>query len=154
MKKLVLAALFISAFAGSALAQETPAPAAKSKSPSPAAAIKQLEHDWTDAEKTGDADKLNQVLADDWSALGPDGAKITKASFVESYKSGKSKLESFDFGAMDVKVLGNVAVVQGSDTEKSVTDGKDSSGKYVWTDVFAKRDGKWVVVRSQISKVK
>ena len=154
MKKLVLAALFISVFAGSALAQEKPAPGAKSKSPSPAAAIKQLEHDWTDAEKTGDADKLNQILADDWSALGPDGAKITKASFVESYKSGKSKLESFDFGAMDVKVLGNVAVVQGSDTEKSVTDGKDSSGKYVWTDVFAKRDGKWAVVRSQISKVK
>ncbi len=154
MKKLVLVALFIAVFAGPAPAQEKSAPEAKSKSANPAAAIKQLEHDWIDAAKTGDADKLNQILADDWSALGPDGTKITKAAFVENYKSGKSKIESFDFGAMDVKVLGNVAVVQGSDTEKSVTDGKDSSGKYAWTDVFAKRNGKWVVVRSQISQVK
>jgi hypothetical protein len=49
-----------------------------------------------------------------------------------------------------VKVLGSVAVVQGTNTEKSTSaDGKDSSGKYAWMDVFVKRDGKWVVVRSQ-----
>ena len=65
-----------------------------------------------------------------------------------------SKLESFDFGPMSVKVLGNVAVVQGSDTEKSTANGKDSSGKFVWMDVFAKREGKWVAVRSQSAMVK
>jgi hypothetical protein len=49
-----------------------------------------------------------------------------------------------------VKVLGNVAVVQGTNTEKSTsTNGKDSSGKYAWMDVFVRRDGKWVIVRSQ-----
>jgi ketosteroid isomerase-like protein len=152
MKKFVLAVLLISVVAGFSLAQEKPAPAVKA--PSVSAAIKQLEHDWTDAAKAGDTDKLSQIIADDWSGLGPDGAKLTKAAFLEAYKSGKSKLESFDFGAMDVKVLGNTAVVQGSDTEKSTTDGKDSSGKYAWTDVFVKRDGKWVAVRSQLNKVK
>lgn len=152
MKKFVLAALLISVVAGFSLAQEKPAPAVKA--PSVSAAIKQLEHDWTEAAKAGDTDKLSQIIADDWSGLGPDGAKLTKAAFLEAYKSGKSKLESFDFGAMDVKVLGNTAVVQGSDTEKSTTDGKDSSGKYAWTDVFVKRDGKWVAVRSQLNKVK
>jgi hypothetical protein len=55
---------------------------------------------------------------------------------------------------MDVKVLGNVAIVQGSDTEKSVTNGQDSSGKWVWMDVFVKRDGKWQAVRSQSAQVK
>ncbi|MDP9338235.1 MAG: nuclear transport factor 2 family protein [Acidobacteriota bacterium] len=152
MRKLALAASLISAFAGVSVAQEKPAPAAKA--PSVSAAIKQLEHDWTDATKAGDTDKLGQIIADDWAAVGPDGAKMTKQSYLESYKSGKSKLESFEFGAMDVKVLGNTAVVQGSDTEKSMGDGKDTSGKYVWTDVFVKRDGKWVAVRSQLAKVK
>lgn len=69
-------------------------------------------------------------------------------------KSGASKVETFAFGPMDVKVLGNVAVVQGSDTEKSTSAGKDSSGKYLWMDVFVKRDGKWVAVRSQTAMVK
>jgi hypothetical protein len=65
-------------------------------------------------------------------------------------KTGKFKLESFEFGPMDVKLLGSIAVVQGTNTEKSTSaDGKDSSGKYAWMDVFVKRDGKWVIVRSQ-----
>jgi len=64
------------------------------------------------------------------------------------------KLTSIEVGPMEVKVLGTVAVVQGSDTEKSMFKGKDTSGKYVWMDVFAKRDGKWVAVRSQIAQIK
>jgi ketosteroid isomerase-like protein len=151
MKNLVVVTVLFALSAGVAFAQ-TPAPAAKA--PSASQAVKQAERDWSDAAKAGDTDKLSQIIADDWSGLGPDGVKLTKSAFIDSYKSGKSKLESFEFGPMDVKVLGNVAVVQGSDTEKSVTDGKDSSGKYSWTDVFAKRDGKWVAVRSQLTKVK
>src|ERR1039457_4750326 len=48
----------------------------------------------------------------------------------------------------------HVAVVQGRDTEKSMTHGKHSSGKYVWMDVFVKRDGKWRAVRSESTMVK
>jgi len=50
---------------------------------------------------------------------------------------------------MDVKVLGDVAVVQGSHVETSTTNGQRVSGEVVWMDVFANRNGKWVVVRSQ-----
>jgi hypothetical protein len=55
---------------------------------------------------------------------------------------------------MDVKVIGTVAIVQGSDTEKSSSKGKDTSGKWVWMDVFVKRDGKWQAMRSQSAMVK
>jgi len=42
--------------------------------------------------------------------------------------------DSFDFGPMDVKVIGNVAVVQGSDTEKNTYKGTDTSGNGLgWT---------------------
>ena len=150
MKKLAGAVLFVCVFVALVLAQ-SPKPA---KGPSVADAVKQLEKDWTDAMKAGDTEKLSQILADDWTGLGNDGKKSTKQSYLADVKSGKSKLESFEFGPMDVKVLGNVAVVQGSDTEKSMTDGKDSSGKWVWMDVFAKRGDKWVAVRSQTAMVK
>jgi uncharacterized protein (TIGR02246 family) len=149
MKKVAGAVLLVFACVGLAFAQTQTAPA---KGPSVAQAVKQLEHDWIDAEKAGDADKLSQILADDWTSIGSYG-KDTKQSLLADVKSSADKIESYEFGPMDVKVLGSVAVVQGSDTEKSTAKGKDSSGKYVWMDVFVKRDGKWVAVRSANAKM-
>lgn len=115
--------------------------------------LKQLERDWTDAQKAGDVEKLAAILADDWRGVGYDGTRTTKAEAIADLKEGKTKVTSFEFGPMDVKILGNVAIVQGTDTEKSSTRGEDTSGKWVWTDVFVKRGEKWVAVRSQSAKV-
>jgi hypothetical protein len=117
-------------------------------------ALKQLEKDWSDAQKSRDIEKLRTILAEDWQGLGSDGAISTKRDFLNDVKSGASKLDSFEMGPMDVKVMGRVAVVQGSDVEKSSNHGKDTSGKWVWTDVFVDRDGKWVAVRSQSAMAK
>jgi ketosteroid isomerase-like protein len=154
VKKLALATLLVCACTGLAFAQAPGPAAAPSKTPSVSQALQQMEHDWVDAAKTGDVDKLGSILGDDWVGLGYGAGKATKQSMLADVKSGASKVETFAFGPMDVKVLGNVAVVQGSDTEKSTSAGKDSSGKYLWMDVFVKRDGKWVAVRSQTAMVK
>jgi ketosteroid isomerase-like protein len=116
--------------------------------------LKQIETDWLQAMKDRNTARLNEIVADDWQDIWVDGSRGTRQTLVESIKSGRYKMESFEMGPLDVKMLGNVAVVQGSDTEKSTYDGKDSSGKYVWTDVYVKRGGKWVAVRSQVAKVK
>ncbi len=116
--------------------------------------IKQLERNWTAAMEAANSSQLSQILADDWTGLYTDGATLTKQQFLGELKSGDMKLQSFEFGPMDVKVIGSVAVVQGSDTEKSSMKGKDTSGKWVWMDVFEKRDGKWQAVRSQVAKVR
>jgi ketosteroid isomerase-like protein len=155
MKKIAGTILLICASAGLAFGQTPMAPpAATAKAPSVSADVKQVEQDWTDAMKAGDTDKLSQILGDDWVGLGPDGARETKKTWLDEVKAGTFKMTSMDIGPMEVKVLGSVAVVQGSDTEKSMYKGKDTSGKYVWMDVFAKRDGKWVAVRSQIAQIK
>lgn len=136
---------------------QTPSAAAPAQTASVSDAVKQIEHDWVDAAKGGGTDKLNQIIADDWIGIDYDGTKETKESYLREVRlagTTGSSIADYEFGPMDVMALGNVAVCQGSDTEKSITRGKDSSGKYVWMDVFAKRDGKWVAVRSQSAKVK
>jgi ketosteroid isomerase-like protein len=154
MKKLVGTVLMVCAGIGLALADPPgPTAAATAKGPSVSQTIKQLEQDWSDAMKAGDVDKISQIVADDWTGLEYDGSKETKQSLLAGVKAGKDTAASVENGPMDVKVLGSVAIVQGSDTEKSTLNGKDSSGKYVWMDVFVKRDGKWVAVRSQSAKV-
>jgi ketosteroid isomerase-like protein len=154
MKKLAGVALLVCACVGLLLAR-TPASGAarQAKGMSVAQTLKQVEHDWLEAEKAADVAKLGQIIADDWVGV-HNTERETKQSYLASVKSGSTKIESFEMGPMDVKVLGSVAVVQGSDTEKSITNGKDSSGKYVWMDVFVKRGGKWVAVRSQIAMMK
>lgn len=153
MKKFAGAILLVCACAALAFARPQGA-AAPAKAPSVSDAIKQLERDWIDAAKAGDADKLGAIIADDWMGIQADGAVWSKKTELNSVKSGESKLESVEIGPMEVKVMGSVAVCQGSDTEKSSAKGKDTSGKYVWMDVFVKRGDKWVAVRSQSAMVK
>ncbi len=155
MKKLAGAALLICTCAGLVFAQtQAPSGAAPAQGPSVSQVIQQLEHDWADAIKGADTDKLGAILADDWAGISASGKQETKQGLLAGLKSSKTTVRSIEFGPMNVKVLGNVAVAQGSDTVKSTTNGKDSSAIYVWTDVFVKRDGKWVAVRSQTAPVK
>jgi ketosteroid isomerase-like protein len=151
MKKLVWTVLFTCVCAGLVWAQNPKSP---SNGASVADTLKQLEQDFGDAIKDVDIDKLNQILTDDWVSLGSSGRILTREGFLSDLKSGNHKLESFEIGPMDVKMLDNVAVVQGCVTEKRTDRGQDTSGKGSWMDVFVKRGDKWVIVRSHSSWVK
>jgi hypothetical protein len=150
MKALVESVLFACVCVGLLLAFP---PRAHSKEPCVADTLKQLEQDLGEALESIDADRLNQILADDWSMLGYAGKISTKQSILANLKSGRSRLKSFENGPMDVTVLDDVAVVQGISTQKSTAGGIDSSGRFMWMDVFVKRGDKWLVIRSQIGKV-
>jgi ketosteroid isomerase-like protein len=109
--------------------------------------LKQLERDWVDAEESGDSDRIARIVADDWAGVANDGSKLTKEQLIAHIKGRKVRTESVLLGPMEVKVLGDVAVVSGRDVERSAT-----NGDLVWMDVFTKRDGKWVAVRSQSAR--
>ena len=136
-------------------AQDKAADAKKPAAPGNAAAdeLKQIENDWTDAVKTKSAEKLGEILADGWVGLGWDGKTSNKAKALADLKAPGNSLDSFEMGPMKVRIFGNTAVVTGSDTEKSAENGEDTSGKYIWTDVFVKQNGKWRAVASQSTKV-
>ncbi len=127
-------------------------PKAASEAPSVADTIKQLVRDWCDAMIVNDMDKLSRIIADDWTDGYP-GKIHTKSSFLSAVKSGKHKLEACEFGPIDVKVLGNVAVFQASVTERQVKDGQVDTVRIACMDVFEKRGDRWVVVRSQAHKL-
>lgn len=115
--------------------------------------LMQMERDWGQASATNDTATIDKLVADDWVGIDFEGRSITKAGAIADMKSGSTKTESYEIGPMKVRVFGNTAVVTGSDTEKSTFKGKDSSGRYVWTDVWVMRDGRWRAVASQSVKV-
>jgi len=112
--------------------------------------IMQLSHAWGDAEMASDVDKVNQIVADDWTADYP-GHLITKAALLSDIRSGKGKLLSYELGPHEVKAFGDVAVAQGSVTERRV--GVDGVIRAAYMDVWTKRGEKWLVVRSLWKKL-
>jgi len=114
--------------------------------------LQSLEIAWLNAEKNNDIAAFEKIVADDWTAIAPDGTTLTKAERAAEIRS--SHLSSVSAGPMKVRVLGDVAVVTGTDDETAVEGGKRSTTRYVWTDVFARRNGKWQAVASHTSQVK
>jgi ketosteroid isomerase-like protein len=111
-------------------------------------ALMQMERDWTEAQLQKDTAALDKIIADDWVGQGPAGTQ-TKAQGLADLKSEDQKFASITLGNMKVRVFGDTAVVTGSDDEKSSYKSKDTSGHYLWSDVFVKREGRWQAVASQ-----
>ena len=128
-------------------------PKVQSQDPMVVETIKQLEQEIGDAMVARNIEKLNQTYANDWATIGSSGKIFTKESLLDDFKSGKHKLVSFENGPMDVRVLGDVAMVQASVNEKRIQGGKDISGEFVFMDLLEKRAGKWVIVRTLGARV-
>ena len=126
---------------------------ARSQDPLVVESIKQFEQEIGDAMVACNIEKLKQTYADDWATIGSSGKTFNKGSLLDDFKSGKHKLVSFEIGPMDVRVLGDVAMVQTSVNEKRIQDGKDISGEFVFMDLLKKRAGKWVIVRTLGARV-
>ena len=116
--------------------------------PNAAEEIKKLEQDIGDAMVVVDLEKLNQAYADDFATIGSSGKLFRKEDLLDDFKSGEHKLVSFQLGPVNVQAFGNVAVAQAGVKEKRIQDGKDYSGQFVFVDLFEKRSGKWVIVRT------
>ncbi|MFZ0769995.1 MAG: nuclear transport factor 2 family protein [Candidatus Sulfotelmatobacter sp.] len=114
--------------------------------------LQAMERAWLNAEKTHDAAAFEKIVADDWIAINSDGKSQTKAERAAEIKAAHTT--STTMGDMKVRVFGDTAVVTGTDDEITREDGKESSGHYAWTDVFVKRNGKWLAVASQTAQVK
>jgi len=111
--------------------------------------ILQLERDWTQSWVTMDVAANERILADDFFGTEPDGKRVRKADLIAELKSGEAPLASNHLNEDDltIRFYGDTAVVNGSESWKLKAGGK--SGRYIWTDIFVKRSGRWQVVASQ-----
>ena len=114
--------------------------------------LQAIERAWLNAEKNHDVAAFEKIVADDWIAINPDGKSQTKGERAAEIKAAHTT--SATMGDMKVRVFGDAAVVTGTDDEITMEDGKKSSDHYVWTDVFVKRNGKWLAVASQTAQIK
>lgn len=150
---------------GGAGAAAPPSPAAAAptepasppgKAPSPAEDERELirlEQAYADALVRKDRAFLMRFYAADWRGGNWMGF-WSKSTMLKSVLDERYVVKSMAVRDLKVRVLGDVAIVQGVDEEITSLDGKDTSGKWAFTDIFARRDGRWVAIASHTSEVK
>jgi ketosteroid isomerase-like protein len=118
------------------------------------AELKTIEQQWIDAYMKSDATFIKNLEAEDYSIIEPDGAVSTKAQDVKSTTDKTFVLKSATMSDYKCRMLSdNAAVVTCLLKMSGTDDGKAFSGDYRGTDVFEKKDGKWMAVASQLTKV-
>jgi ketosteroid isomerase-like protein len=151
MKRILFALMIVMAICQTAAAQ------ASSPAPKSAASDEQVlrEHDLecVQAMVARKTDVIDRLEADDFIFIGPDGHVWDKAQDIASIKSGDVVFESINLDDVKVRVFGDAAVVSGRSTVKGRYKEINISGKYRYTSVWVKRDGRWRSVQSQMTRI-
>ena len=113
--------------------------------------ITRLEHEWVAAIVKKDTATIDCLLAADFSGT-TDDQIYSKADAIEDVKNGTH--ESLDLDNIKVRIFGDTAVVTMEQTEKSRHGDTDFSGHYLFTDVWARKNGQWIAVASHGSRVR
>ena len=108
--------------------------------------IRQSESDWAESVVTNDVSVLERILADDFVGVEVDGSHYSKAEAIKIYRTQPSEFVFNHLIEVEIRFYGDTAVAQGSEGWKK----KDGTpGKYVWTDTWIKRAGKWQAVAAE-----
>jgi uncharacterized protein (TIGR02246 family) len=118
------------------------------------AAITTLEKDWLKAFVDKDETKMLSLISPDCWLVDSQGNTATRESLIADLKSGTYTAQSMHADDIQVRVLDDWAIVLGLETEKSQTNGQDSSGQFRFLDTWHKRDGRWLCVASAAIQVK
>ena len=108
-----------------------------------------LENRRVEAMTKGDANALDEILADDLIYTHSTARIDTKASFIEAITSGRSNYRSVERKDVNVRQFGDSAVVTGH-AKFHVGDNKFEAR---FIDVYAKRNGSWQMVAWHSNKL-
>ena len=113
----------------------------------------ELGRQWANAERAGDADALEQLLADDFLLVGPLGFMLDKTQYLGSRRSGDLKHASLVWEDVRVRDYGDAAVAVGSLTQRSTYQGRDASGRFRVTQVAVRYGDRWTIVGLHYSPI-
>lgn len=113
------------------------------------AALTALNQDYVEAVRTSNAKRFEEMLAQDFLCTLGDGRQIDRQHFLQEVAQPMtaSNLELHD---VNVRLMGDVAIVHARTT---YTTEAGQAGESRYTDVWARRDGRWLAVSAQITRV-
>jgi uncharacterized protein (TIGR02246 family) len=101
---------------------------------------------------SADVDALARIFAEEYVQYNESGQAFTKQDVLNSFRTGAIRYPSIVSTSRTIRVFGDMAVVNGSESDEVEVGGRRTSVRYVYLDVLLKRDGEWKLVASQLAK--
>jgi ketosteroid isomerase-like protein len=110
--------------------------------------LQQLNRDYIASVQASDVKRFDEILAEDFLCSNPDGSLVDRAAFLAQTARPVtiSNLEARD---VMVRLLGDVAIIHAR-TTYTLPDGRQGAGRY--TDVWARRAGRWLAVSAHVTR--
>jgi len=108
--------------------------------------IKRSEELWAAASAKQDTATVERILAGDFLGVDTQGNFFRKNEELDAVGKNESGYIEGKVSEMNVRFFGEAAVAQGSETWRKRN---GEQGRYVWTDTWIRRDGKWQIVASE-----
>lgn len=119
--------------------------------------VRKLEREWLDALENGDAETVNRIVADDFKITFGDGRTQTKADILAQVKAQKDsgrpspKLSTED---EESRVEGDMVILTGRFIQTMERDGQMITMEMRYIDAYAKRNGRWQAISSQLTRIR
>ena len=147
MKKTIFVAILMAAMLNCAQAQKKPTGPASGTTQ----VLVDLENRWVDALVKSDAEAIDSMFADSYVETNEQNQRNDKQAVLAALKSGDLKLKSIKLSDLKVNLYGDAAVVIGTAMQEGSFLGGPIATKIIFTDTFAKQNGKWRAVASHRS---
>lgn len=111
---------------------------------------------WLSALAKNDFTTVQRIVADDYViTAGGEGKVMDKTEDLAPLQSGEVKFTSAEASDVDIRIFGDTAIVTGLGRYVVVMpDGKSAEFRERFTDVYARRKGRWQPVASHTTPVK
>ena len=108
--------------------------------------------DYDEAQIRGDKAELQRLVADDYTLVNSSGRVQSKAELIADYTAPGYKIEPFEILQPVEKVWSDGAVMGGVVDLRGTDGGKPFAVKLRFADIWAKRNGKWQVIYTHVSR--
>ncbi len=108
--------------------------------------------DYDEAQIHGNKVELQRLVADDYTLVNSSGRTQSKAELIADYTTPGYKIEPFEILQPVEKVWSDGAVMGGVVNLRGIDGGKPFSVTLRFADIWAKRNGKWQVIYTHVSK--
>ena len=114
--------------------------------------VRKLERAWLDAYEKKDVAAMSAIVADDFTITFPDGSLQTKKQIVDSLKQPGGAAMGFYTEDVRSRVYGDTVILIGLVVSEWKQNDQPMTDRSRYTDTYVKRNGKWQVVASHLSK--